>query len=204
MGSPFPHAPPPQAGMSKTSVAVLFLLIGLGAGFLLGLGATQAGSAVLEAFMTSEAPADVAHAKSYARPGFSFKYPGNWKVDVEDKDHDPDHFLTVESPGSCMIMLIVFDTALAPEDMVQKQVDAFVPKLLSSPARTPITTWGKYSGTGVLLKGKILSINPGAVRIFSHANEKRSFVTVEQCYDEDIKDVQPGLDLISSSFDFTP
>ncbi len=202
MGSPFPHAPAPP-GMSKTSIAVLFLCIGVGAGFLLGLGATKAGSAVLDAFMTSEAPADVAHAKSYVRPGFSFRYPGNWKVDIEDEDHDADHFLTVESPGSCMTMLIVVDTALDPEDMVQNQVDAFVPKLLSSPARSPITTWGRYTGTGVLLKGKILSINPGAVRIFSHANEKRTFVAVEQCYDEDIKDVQPGLDLISSSFDFT-
>ncbi len=61
--------------MSKTAVALLFLFIGLGAGFLLGLGATKAGAAFIEDFASSEAPADVAHAKSYARPAL-LQIPG--------------------------------------------------------------------------------------------------------------------------------
>jgi len=200
-----PYGPPrPPPGMSKGGTAVLFLFIGLVVGFFLGIGATKAGSAFLEDVMTGEAPADVAHPKSYVRPGFSFKYPGNWKIDTSDKDHDPDHFLSVESPGSCMTMLIVFDTPLDPAQSVQNQVDAFVPKLLSAPSRAPFTSWGKLTGQGVLLKGKMLGINPGSVKVFSHANDKRSFVVVEQCYDEDMKDVKPGFDLVESSFELLP
>lgn len=190
--------------MSKAAVAVLFLLIGLAAGFVLGLGATKAGAAFIDDMMTDEAPADVAHAKSYARPAFSFRYPGNWKVDDTSADHDPDHFLTVESPGSCMTMLLVFDSPLDPDDALQTQVNGFVPKLLQSPARTPLTTWGAYTGKGVILKGRLLGVTAGAVQIFAHSNEERTFVTVEQCYDEDVKDVQAGFDLVRSSFSLSP
>lgn len=200
-----PYGPSrPSPGMSKAGMAVLFLFVGLVVGFFLGIGVTKAGSAFLEDMMTTEAPADVAHPASYVRPGFTFKYAGNWKIDVTDDDHDPDHFLSVESPGSCLTMLLLLDTPLDPADNVQNQVDAFVPRLISSPARTKITSWGRYTGQGVLLKGKLLGINPGTVKIFSHATDKRSFVAVEQCYDEDMKDVKPGFDLLESSFELLP
>lgn len=199
MNNPYGY-PPPATGMSKTTVAVLFLCTGLAIGFVAGIGATKAGSAFLEDFASSEAPANVSQARSYERPGFSFKYPGNWKVESEEPENDPDHRVNVESPGSCMTMLFVFDMPLPPADQLDAQVNAFVPKLIASPERTPFTTWGKYSGEGMALKGKILGISPGQVRIFAYANDSRSFVAVEQCYDEDMAHVKPGLDLVESSF----
>jgi hypothetical protein len=200
-----PQEPPrPAGGISKTAVAFLFLFIGLVVGFFVGIGATKAGSAFLEDFASNEAPADVTHPKNYVRPGFSFKYPGNWRIDAEAPENDPDHHVDVESPGSCMTMLFVFDTPLDPAVSVREQVAAFVPKLLSAPARTPFATWGKYTGQGVLLKGKMLGLTEGSIRVFSHANDKRSFIAVEQCYDEDMKQVKPGLDLVESSFELSP
>lgn len=190
--------------MSKTAVALLFLGLGLGLGFCGGLGATKAGAAFLEDFATSEAAADVAHPRSHTRPSFSFKYPGNWKIDASDADSDPDHQVNVESPGSCMTMLILFDIAIEPATSIDAQVNAFVPKLLAAPRRTPFTTWGKYTGQGVLMKGKLLGLNEGSVRVFAHADDKRSFVVVEQCYDEDMKDVKPGFELLESSFELLP
>jgi len=60
-----PHGPSRSAGgMSKTAVAFLFLFIGLAAGFFAGIGATKAGAAFLEDLASSEAPADLAHARS--------------------------------------------------------------------------------------------------------------------------------------------
>lgn len=199
-----PWQPRPASGLSKTAVAILFLCVGLGVGFIAGIGATKAGGAFLADLATGEAPADVTHPKSYVRPGFSFKYPGNWKIDTDDPEQDLDHHVNVESPGSCMTMIFVFDLPIDPAQNVQSQIDAFVPKLISSPARTPFTTWGKYSGQGMVLKGKILGINPGSVRVFAHANDKRSFIAVEQCYDEDMADVKPGLSLVESSFELAP
>ncbi|WP_437980156.1 hypothetical protein [Sorangium sp. So ce117] len=190
--------------MSKTAVAFLFLFIGLVVGFFAGIGATKAGAAFLEDLASSEAPADLAHARSYVRPGFSFKYPGNWSVEADPPDNDPDHHVNVESPGSCMTMIFVLDVPTDPAANVQAQIDGFVPKLLSAPARTPFTTWGKYAGQGMLLKGKLLGVSSGSVRVFSHADDKRSFIAVEQCHDEDMENVKPGLDLVESSFDFSP
>ncbi len=202
MNNPYAYPPPPP-GMSKTTVAVLFLCTGLAIGFVAGIGATKAGSAFLEDFVSSEAPAEVGQAQSFERPGFSFKYPGNWKVEV-DSDSDADHHVNVESPGACMTMLFVFDMPLPPADQVDAQVNAFVPKLISSPTRTPFTTWGAYTGEGMALKGSILGISPGQVRVFAHADDTRSFVAVEQCYDEDMPNAKPGLDLVASSFQLAP
>ncbi|WP_437521906.1 hypothetical protein WME79_30125 [Sorangium sp. So ce726] len=200
-----PHGPAQSAGgMSKTAVAFLFLFIGLLAGFFAGIGATKAGAAFLEDLASSEAPADLVNVQSYVRPGFSFKYPGNWKVEADSPENDPDHHVNVESPGSCMTMIFVFDAPTEPADNVQAQIDGFVPKLLSAPARTPFTMWGRYAGQGMLLKGKLLGVSAGSVRVFSHANDKRSFITVEQCYDEDMTHVKPGLELVESSFKFSP
>ncbi|WP_437708397.1 hypothetical protein WMF45_30055 [Sorangium sp. So ce448] len=190
--------------MSKTAVAFLFLFLGLVVGFFAGIGATKAGAAFLQDLASSEAPADLAHARSYVRPGFSFKHPGNWSVEADPPDNDPDHHVNVESPGSCMTMIFVLDVPTDPAANVQAQIDGFVPKLLSAPARTPFTTWGKYAGQGMLLKGKLLGVSPGSVRVFSHADEKRSFIAVEQCYDDDMENVKPGLDLVESSFQLSP
>lgn len=200
-----PHGPSQSAGgMSKTAVAFLFLFIGLVVGFFAGIGATKAGAAFLEDLASIEAPADLANAQSYVRPGFSFKYPGNWRVEADSPENDPDHHVNVESPGSCVTMIFVFDVPTDPADNVQAQIDGFVPKLLSAPARTPFTMWGKYAGQGMLLKGRLLGVNAGSVRVFSHANDKRSFMAVEQCYDDDMNHVKPGLELVESSFNFSP
>lgn len=202
--SPAPQGPPrPDGGISKTAVALLSLFSGLVVGFFLGVGATKAGSAFLEDLASDEAPADVLSPRSYVRSGFSFKYPGNWKIEAEAPDNDPDHQVNVESPGACMTMLFLLDTPLDPADSVQTQIDAFVPRLLSAPARTPFTTWGKYTGQGVRLKGKLLGLSEGSIRIFSHANDRRSFIAVEQCYDDDMKQVKPGFDLVESSFELS-
>ncbi|WP_437304352.1 hypothetical protein [Sorangium sp. So ce388] len=112
--------------------------------------------------------------------------------------------MSVESPGSCMTMLFVFDAPTEPADNVQAHIDAFVPRLIWAPARTPFTMWGKYAGRGVLLKGKLLGVNEGSARVFSHANDKRSFVAVEQRYDDDMERVKPGLELVESSFELSP
>lgn len=194
----------PSAGMSKTAVALLFLFIGLGVGFVCGIGATKVGASFLEGMTSKEEPAEVTHPRSYVRPGFSFKYAANWKLEAEGPDNDPDHHVNVDSPGSCLTMLFIFDVAISPEVNVKAQTDAFVPKLISAPSRTLFTGWGRYEGQGVILKGKMLGITPGSLRIFSHADDKRSFVVVEQCYDEDMAHTKPGFDLVESSFELTP
>jgi len=190
--------------MSKTWVAIISLCIGLSVGFGLGIASTEAGRAFVSDLASSEQPADTTHPTTLTRAGYSLKYPGNWKIDTADSDYDPDHLLSIDSPGTCFVMLVLIDAATDPAWNVQTQVDAHVPKLMKTPTRAPFTKWGKYQGQGVYLKGKVLGITPGGVRIFSYSQETRSFVVVEFCHDEDMKNVKPGFELLESSFDLAP
>jgi len=177
------------------------LVVGGAVGFLLGLGATKAGKAFLNELASEEAPADVANPQEISRPHFALKFPGNWKVDADDEDYDPDQLFSIDSPGSSFVMLAITDVPMDPAEQVQAQVESFVPKVIRDPARTPFSRWGNYAGKGLLLKGKMILGLPGGLRVFSHSSESRSFVVVESYYDEDLEDVGPGFKLIESTFE---
>lgn len=192
--------------MSRFAVvlALLFgLFVGCAGGFVLGIASTKGGSAFLSEMVTSEAAANVRAPKSMKRGAFELEYPGNWKIDEADEDYDPDHLFSIESPGSCHVSVVVFDSVTEAQVSVDAQVKALVPKIVKDPSRTPFDRWGRFEGAGVKLEGKILGINQGNVRIFAHASEEEdvTFTIVEFCYDEDMADVRPGFELLERTFE---
>src|SRR5687768_1393831 len=107
------------------------LVVGIGAGLLLAMVATQAGRSFLESMSSSERPADVKDRRAIEREAFRMAYPGNWKVDVEDEDYDPDHLFSIDSPGSCFAMFLVYDAeATDPATMLNAQVDQYSTRLI--------------------------------------------------------------------------
>src|SRR5262245_53949127 len=106
-----------------------------------------------ESLWESEQAADVRATKSIVRERFRLEYPGNWTIDVEDEDYDPDHLFSIDSPGSCHVSVIVYDAAIPAEQCVAAQVRSFVPKLVKDPVQTPFTRWGAYDGAGNRLAG---------------------------------------------------
>lgn len=181
------------------------MFLGCAGGLLIGVGSTGAGDDLIESLVSTERRADVKDKKSIVRPAFTLQHPGNWKVDTEDEDYDPNHMFSIDSPGNCFTMFIVFDTVTDPDDTVQSQIDTYVPKLMKNPTQTPFTKWGRYEGTGMKLEGRVLGVTPGSLRVFSHADEKAdlSFVVVESCYDEDRKATEAGFALIEDTFQLT-
>jgi hypothetical protein len=177
--------------MRPLSVALLALL-----------GASVGCASFFEGLMQTEQRADVRAAKPHVRERFRLEYPGNWTIDEEDEDYDPDHLFSIDSPGSCHVSVIVFDAAIPAKDSVGAQVEALVPRLVKEPVQTPFTRWGAYDGEGMALAGKILGVLKGSVRIFAHesAAEDLTFTIVEFCYDEDLPLVRPGFELIERSF----
>lgn len=182
--------------------AVLAFIGGSVTGFFAGVYSTRAGSEFIDDLFEQEKPADVKNAVVLARPSFALKYPGNWKIDSTDEDYDPDHNFSIDSPGSCFVNLTIFDAATDPTENVEGQIAAYAAKLIRDPTRTDFDTWGSFRGSGALLRGNLLGLLPGYVRLFSAAVDERSFVIIEFCYDEDAKMVEPGLRLIESSFAF--
>lgn len=176
------------------------LLFGCAGGFFLGIWSTKAGKAALEDFVSSEEMADTATTNTISRAAFELDFPGNWKIDTADEDYDPDHLFSIDSPGSCFVQFLFFDTATDPKDNIDAQRQTFVPKLIKSPKETRVATWGSFRGDGILLEGKILAINDGSIRVFSHSSDDRSFTVVEMCFDEDLESVEPGFELVRKSF----
>ncbi len=175
--------------MRPLAVAVGVLVVGC-AGFFEGL-------------VETEQKADVRATKPIVRERFSLEYPGNWTVDEEDEDYDPDHLFSIDSPGSCHVTFVVFDSAISAKTCVEAQVEAFVPKIVKNPVQTPFVRWGSYYGEGVTLAGKILGLLKGSIRIFAHESvrEDLTLTIVEFCYDEDLPLVRPGFELIERTFE---
>lgn len=180
---------------------IIGLVVGCGGGFLLGLLATKGGRSFVESLASNEQKADVGASKTIQRDAFRVEYPGNWKLDVEDEDYDADRLFSIDSPGSCHVNFIFFDVATTAADSTESQVSAFTEKIVKGATQTPFDRWGRYEGSGVKLEGRIMTFQ-GSVRIFSHSSEEKdvTFTAVEFCFEEDMKSVQPGFDLIERTF----
>lgn len=180
--------------------AVTGVVLGGLCGFFLGVRSTTAGKEFIEDMFTTEQAAAVQEPVTLERASFSLSYPRNWKIDDKDEDYQPDHMFSIDSPGDCFVMLTLLDAATDSATTVKDQAELYEDKLIKGAHRTPFTRWGRYAGAGLELKGKMLGITPGTVRIFSHATASRSFVAIESCYDEDRAMTAPGFELIASSF----
>lgn len=137
------------------------------------------------------------------RDKFSLKYPSAWKIDTEDEDYDPDALFSIDSPdGENMVMFVLFDASMDAEELVKTQMDAFTAEMLKKPEVTSFESWGKYKGKGKLLKGKLMGVYNGFVRIFVFADDSKTLMVVEQCGDKDYVSLKKDYDLIASSFTF--
>lgn len=137
------------------------------------------------------------------RDKFSLKYPAAWKIDTEDEDYDPDALFSIDSPdGENMIMFVLFDASMDAEELLKTQMDAFTAEVLKKPEVITFDTWGKYKGKGKILKGKLLGVYSGFVRIFVFSDDNKTLMVVEQCSDKDYTELKKDYDLIASSFSF--
>lgn len=187
--------------LSALFLGLVFFILGNVSGFFVGVYSTGAGKKFLEDVFSPEEKADSSHPKDISRAGFRLKIPANWAVDTLDADYNPDHSFTIESPGSSFVMFIIMDIQSDPLENVQEQVEAFVPKVINKAQRIVFKKWGKYEGQGMQLRGRVISVVDGGVRIFSYSSEYRSFIVVESYFAEDLKKVQPGFQLIEDSFE---
>ena len=192
----------------STRVAVVLalffgLVVGCGGGFVLGMLATKGGASAIAGMFATEQKADVGTTKSVSRDKFRFDYPGNWSIDTADEDYDPDSLFSVDSPGNCYVQFIVYDSAVDADEMVENQVEAFVPKLIKDPKRTRFVEWGAHEGSGVTLEGKILGVTPGSIRVFGAKSDEKdvAFTAVEMCFDDDMAQVRPGFELVRRTFE---
>jgi len=174
------------------------LVVGGVAGFFLGIASSKAGKAFIRDIFEEERMAEVSHPKKLVRDKFELQYPSNWNVSVDDEDYDPDHLFSIESPGTAFVMFAIGTLEMEPEDNLQIQIREFE-KLMGSPSMDRFESYGRLTGKGVTLKGKVMGIKTTA-KLFAFHQDGLTVMITQQCPDEDLKCVQDGLTLIESSF----
>ncbi len=181
-------------------VTVLCFLGGGALGFGGGVASVKAARDFFGSLSRIEQRANVATRRSLNRPGFRFDYPGNWKLDSDDADYDPDHCFSIDSPGQSVIMFLIADSEADAKRRLETHVAAQLAKTMKDAKRTAFDHWGRYQGEGALLSGRYVGFTQGTIRIFVFAAGGRTYTIVQSTYDDDRANVEPGFRLIEQSF----
>lgn len=182
----------------RVSVFIASVVVFLIVGFFLGIVALNGGKSFISMLVEDETKADVSHPRELVRAGFQLKYPGNWKIDREDKDYDPDRLFSVESPGAAQIMFALGRVEVEPEKNLANQIAVFQ-KVMGSPPRQYFEKYGKLVGKGAIFRGSVIG-SPTTVRVFSFGGRGRTVMITEQWPNDDTHFVQEGFKLIENTF----
>ena len=138
------------------------------------------------------------------RDSFSFTYPANWTIDKEDEDYDPDALFSIDSPEEgATIMFMIFSMPIDADLMLDEQEKAMKSGFIKKPtAIKSFDKWGKYSGKGRIIEGKILGIFKGHVKLFMYNDANKSMLVMEQLYNADTGKFSSAMNAIADSFRF--
>ena len=139
---------------------------------------------------------------SLNRAAFTLRYPGNWSVDTEDEDSDPDHSFGIEPMWPIWVDAGIYVTIYdSPIDSLA-EIDATVAGLVEQPevlSKTPIQRWGRYEGVGYELSLEREGSHCRVV-VFAATAEDAGFEIMEHCDVDDWETMEPGFQLIRESF----
>lgn len=148
--------------------------------------------------------AEAQNMKTIDRDSFSLKYPDTWTIDTKDEDYDPDALFSLDAPAEgATIMFMIFDAVIDVDDMLKAQQEAMTKEVIKKPSSiTQFNEWGNYKGKGILIKGKILGVLKGQVKVFIYTDDNKSMLVMEQIYDSDMVVTGVEFEQIAKSFKF--
>lgn len=140
----------------------------------------------------------------YERETFRFHYPTGWAPATHQGDFDPDQRITIDSKGQSHIVIEILPdgSLLDPDRVMAGLLQAYDGPALEVLGRSDFDEWGLARGRGVHLKGHILGIEPGGIRLFVATVGKRGLVVTEYYFSDELPDAMPGFDLIMQSLAF--
>lgn len=183
--------------------ALVCLAAGGAVGFGAGVASVKAARDFFRDVARREKRADVRAPKQVERPAFRFSYPGNWTIDTQDKDYDPDRSLTIHSPGQSLFMLMVADELDDTKSKLERHVAAQLANTLKDAKRAPFDRWGRFRGEGALLTGRYVGFTTGTIHVFVFGGGGHTFTVLASTYDDDRANVEPGFRLIEKTFEVT-
>lgn len=132
---------------------------------------------------------------------YTLKHLKGWTLDTTDEDFDIERYFFLDSPSEDgFISFFIYNTAMDEEELVQNQIDAHLEKSMKGGKVTRFTKWGKFTGKGARIKGKVTGIWNGEIAVFSSSTDSSTFLTVMQVLDSDRGPELKGLKCIEKSF----
>ncbi len=149
----------------------------------------------------ADAP-DASEFKTIDRTNFICKYPTAWNEAVNDPDYKPESYFNINAPGdkNSYVQFSIVDKAEDTAKLLASTVKSLDGYAINSLTKTKIDEWGNYKGTGLHLKGKILDMYPGGIKIFIFNSDHHNIMVVELYWSQELKDLQADLDFISKNF----
>lgn len=133
------------------------------------------------------------------RPGFTLEYPGNWYLDTEPPDYDPDRrFALGLIFVDAMVTMEMLDTLPDPQSLLDERVAEWAEDFTIR-SRQRFDCWGDYPGEGLAFIAE-MPFFEYQVRLFVASGEQGGFA-VEQYADTNVYENQkPGFELIERTF----
>jgi hypothetical protein len=143
--------------------------------------------------------------KTIDRDSFSLIYPDSWTIDKTDEDYDPDALFSLDASKAdgASMMFMIFSLPLDADEMLNEQVKTMTKALVKNPTSiTDFDTWGNLKGKGKIIKGKLMGIFKGHIKLFMYTDDSKSMLVMEQLYDADVEKVAADFLSIANSFKF--
>ncbi len=145
-------------------------------------------------------PAAVSMPLKLDRPAFSLSYPGNWYIDTDDEDYDPDSSFTIEPVQDALAIFTIMDEPADPAELTASELENYVDVFVGEDP-IPFERWGSHRGVGAAFVGTYEGTRY-RVRIFSMSTETRSMVVFELTDLAVESAVTPGFGLLRDTFRF--
>ncbi len=145
-------------------------------------------------------PPDLEWPCTLERPGFSLQYPGNWWVDQEVEDYDPDMRFSITPVQDARIAFALFDEPIDAAEYTASCVNAYQEEFVGDETK-PFAAWGPYHGVGA----EYIGTTEGSryrVRVFSTSTAARGLTVMEYSETDVASVIEPGFVLIRKSFRF--
>ena len=155
----------------------------------------------LSFFFEASGPADVALPLTFNDgQTMKFYYPGNWWINADDSDYDPDVFISVEPMQDALVQILVYEATEAGADELDATVSSYAESLVGLTKTREFDSCGTHRGVGQVLEGRMQG-DLYRLRVFvSEPIAGQVFEIQELWLSSDAAEVVPGLDLIRSTF----
>lgn len=137
--------------------------------------------------------------KSINNDTISLQHHADWELDSSADDYEPETRFTINSPYNSYVTIRIDQYKRTPESLIEDILYRLDGPAITTFSRSNFTQWGKHQGVGRHLKGKIMDMFPGGVRVFVTRPLNNTLIITEFYFSEELEDTAPGYMVISET-----